>query len=108
SAGRGRRPREGSRGPRRPFRAAFLSGTVERHVGAFEHNRPTLPTVVHHLGRLTPPFALLDLLHLGAVTLRKLLEELPGLLALQRGAAQAVPRVDEDVEVLDVVEVQPA
>src|SRR3954468_18483984 len=59
-------------------------------------------------GRLTPPFALLDLLHLGAVTLRKLLEELAGLLALQRGSAQPVPRVDEDVEVLDVVEVQPA
>src|SRR3954453_9307649 len=75
--------------------------------GGLGRNRPTLPTVVHHSGPLARPFALLELLHLGAVTLRKLLQELPGLLALERGSAQPVPRVDEDVEVLDVVEVQP-
>src|SRR4051812_25343444 len=76
--------------------------------GGMGRNRPTLPTVVHRSGAFTRPFALLELLHLAAVTLRELLEELPGLLALQGRSAQSVPRVDEDVEVLDVVEVQPA
>src|ERR671930_1789580 len=46
-------------------------------------------------------------IHRRTVILCKILEELPGFLALHRGTAQPVPGIHEELEVLRFVEIQP-